>query len=95
MLDKINEEVDLLQRHLTVMNAVAENGPIGIMKLTEVLHEPQHRVRYSLRVLEQMGYIQATASGAVATDKAYSMLETLDPALDELIEKLRHLRTSK
>ncbi len=95
MLDKINEEVDLLQRHLNVMNAVAANGPIGIMKLTEVLHEPQHRVRYSLRVLEQMGYIQATASGAVATDKAHSMLETLDLALDEVIGKLRRLHTAQ
>ena len=35
MLDKILGEVDLLERHLSVMRAVSSQGPIGIMKLTE------------------------------------------------------------
>ena len=95
MLDKINGEVDLLERHLQVMTAVSAPGPIGIMKLTEELHQSQHRIRYSLRVLEQMGYIQATPSGAVATEKAISMLKELDAHLDELIAKLQHLRMNK
>ena len=51
MLDKILGEVDLLERHLSVMRVVSRMGPIGIMKLTEELGLSQHRVRYSLRVL--------------------------------------------
>lgn len=91
MLEKISGEVDLLERHLAVMRAVAKNGPIGIMRLTEELDQPQHRIRYSLRILEQMQYIKATPSGAVATSKAFEMLEHFDMDLDVLIQKLRGL----
>ena len=95
MLDKIDGEIDLLERHLTVLNAVIVHGPIGIMKLTEVLHESQHRVRYSLRILEQTGYVQATPAGAVATEKAFAMLKPLNATLDALIEKLERLHVTK
>ncbi|MDO5846519.1 MAG: hypothetical protein Q4Q04_06320 [Methanocorpusculum sp.] len=91
MLEKIDGEVDLLERHLIVMRAVAKNGPIGIMKLTEELGQPQHRIRYSLRILEQMQYIKATPAGAVATPKAFDMLEHFDQDLDVLIQKLHGL----
>ena len=92
MLDKILGEVDLLERHLSVMRAVSSQGPIGIMKLTEVLGLSQHRVRYSLRVLEQMQYIKATPAGAVATPRADEMLKSFDEDLDGLISKLQTLR---
>jgi len=91
MLTKISGEVELLQRHLSVMRAVAQHGPIGIMKLTEELGQPQHRIRYSLRVLEQMQYIKATPSGAVATQKAFEMLNNFDHELDILIQNLSSL----
>lgn len=92
MLDKISGEVELLERHLAVMRVVAKQGPIGIMKLTEELKQPQHRIRYSLRILEQMQYIRATTAGAVATPKAFGMLENFDDDLDKLIAKLSCLR---
>jgi len=91
MLEKINAEVELLERHLQVMRAVAQHGPIGIMKLTEELNQSQHRIRYSLRVLEQMQYIRATPTGAVATEKADSMLREFDGNLDALILRLNSL----
>lgn len=91
MLEKITGEVELLQRHLSVMRAVAKSGPIGIMKLTEELGQPQHRIRYSLRILEQTEYIKATQAGAVATPKAKIMLENFDDDLDKLIESLKAL----
>src|SRR5216117_4552215 len=35
--------------------AIMENQPIGIIRLSELLNFPQHKVRYSLRILEQEG----------------------------------------
>ena len=92
MLDKILGEVDLLERHLSVMRAVSSLGPIGIMKLTEELGLSQHRVRYSLRILEQMQYIKATPAGAVATSRADEMLKHFNDDLDGLITRLQTLR---
>jgi predicted transcriptional regulator len=95
MLSKITGEVELLERHLSVMRVVARQGPIGIMKLTEELGQPQHRIRYSLRVLEQMQYIKATPSGAVATPKAYEMLTNFNQDLEKLITCLASLHQEK
>ncbi|RBQ25584.1 MAG: hypothetical protein ALMCE001_01270 [Methanocorpusculum sp. MCE] len=95
MLSKINGEVELLERHQSVMRVVARQGPIGIMKLTEELSQPQHRIRYSLRVLEQMQYIKATPSGAVATPKAYEMLTNFNQDLEKLITRLASLHQEK
>ena len=91
MLSKIEWEAELLGRHLSVMRVVAKSGPIGIMKLTEELNQPQHRIRYSLRVLDKMQYIKATPAGAVATPKSYDMLKNFDTELDGLIRQLSTL----
>jgi predicted transcriptional regulator len=85
MLAKLKSEIELVSRHLEVIRAVVENQPIGIMKLSEVLDLPYHRVRYSLRILEQEGYIRASPAGAVATALAADLLSGLEGEIDELI----------
>jgi predicted transcriptional regulator len=51
MLEKLKGEIELMGRHIQVAKAVVEYQPIGIMKLSELLDLPFHRIRYSLRVL--------------------------------------------
>ena len=88
MLAKLKSEIELVSRHLEVIRAVVEHQPIGIMKLSEVLDLPYHRVRYSLRILEQEGYIRASPAGAVATAVADDLLSGLEGEVDELIDLL-------
>ncbi len=92
MLAKLKSEIELVSRHLEVIRAVVEHQPIGIMKLSEILDLPYHRVRYSLRILEQEGYIRASPAGAVATPLAADLLSTLDAEVDELIDLLQAIR---
>ncbi|MBN1195630.1 MAG: hypothetical protein JXA08_09865 [Methanomicrobiaceae archaeon] len=95
MLEKLKPEIELIGRHLEVVRAVVEDEPIGIMKLAEELGLPYHRVRYSLRVLEQLGYIQATPAGARATPEAIALLAGLDGEIDDLITLLNAMRTGE
>ncbi len=88
MLDKMKEEIELLSRHLEVARAVAEHEPIGIMKLSELLDLPSHRIRYSLHVLEQLGYIRASTDGAVATNRTVELFAHLNEDLDDIIKLL-------
>lgn len=92
MLKKLKSETELLGRHLEVLRAVAAHQPIGIMKLADVLDLPYHRVRYSLRVLEGMGYIRASPAGATVTDCARSDLTDLDGEIDAMIALLEGMR---
>ena len=92
MLEKILSEVELVERHLRVVRIVAENQPIGIMKLAELTGLPAHRVRYSLKVHEGQGYIQASPVGAIVTEAAKQGIETLYSEIDAIIALLESMR---
>lgn len=92
MLDRVETEIELLRRHLDVIRTVVAHQPIGIMKLSEILEMPPHRIRYSLRVLEQEGYIEASSAGAMATSTALDLLEHLDERIDALVNVLESIR---
>jgi len=92
MLKKMKDEIELLSRHLEIARAVADHQPIGIMKLSELLDLPSHRIRYSLHVLEQLGYIRASPEGAVATSRTRELFQHLNQDLDELILLLSRMK---
>jgi predicted transcriptional regulator len=92
MLEKMKDEIELVSRHLDVARAVADHQPIGIMKLSELLDQPPHRIRYSLHVLEQLGYIRASSDGAVATARTVELFAHLNENLDELVRMLEMMK---
>lgn len=65
MIDELEEEVDMLSRHLQVLKTVITDEPIGSVKISNELGYPHHKVRYSLRVLEEVDLVEPTARGTV------------------------------
>jgi len=94
MLKRMKEEIELLSRHIEVARTVAEHQPIGIMKLAEILDLPSHRIRYSLHVLEQLGYIRASSEGAVATERTRELFTHLNEDLDDIIRLVNAMKKS-
>lgn len=92
MFSEIDEEIELIDRHLRIFALVRERGPIGIVKLSEATGYPKHKVRYSLRVLEEAGVVEPTDQGAVTTDEAEAFLRSHRDRIDDLIERLDALR---
>lgn len=95
LTEKVGGEMEMLARHLLILKFVVENEPIGILKLAEETKIPSHKVRYSLRILEQEGLIAATAPGAVTTEKTRSFLMDLDSMIEELVEGVSNLKKIK
>ncbi len=93
LLGKMRSEIELLARHIEVARAVKGFQPIGILKLSELLDEPVHRVRYSLHVLEAQGYIAASPAGAVATPRTDTLLTSMDEEIEHLITLLQAIRS--
>jgi predicted transcriptional regulator len=94
LTSKIESEIKLLQRHVSMLKAIMENQPIGIIRLSEMLEYPQHKVRYSLRILEQEGLIEPTAEGALTTPKLQEFLDHLKDILDSMSGTVKSLRNS-
>src|SRR5512137_1325671 len=95
LTEKVSRELEMLQRHLLILKQVVENEPIGILKLAEETEIPSHKVRYSLRVLEQEGLIKASAPGAVTTDQTRLFLEKLDSMIEDLSRRSEDLKKIK
>ncbi len=94
LTDRLRRDLDLLRRHITVLQAVEELQPIGIMRLSKILGHPQHQVRYALRVLEQDGLIRPSQAGAVATKKAKPFHRELRDVLNEMKKTVETLKNS-
>jgi predicted transcriptional regulator len=92
LTSKIESEIELLQRHVQMLKAIMDNEPIGIIRLSELLVYPQHKVRYSLRILEQEGLIKPSPEGAVTTDKLKVFMEQLKVILDDMERTVKELK---
>jgi len=94
LTSKMEAEIKLLERHVAMLKAIMENQPIGIIRLSEKLNQPQHKVRYSLRILEQEGLIRPSPEGAVTTEKLEDFLGHLKEIMDSMSTTIQRLRES-
>jgi predicted transcriptional regulator len=88
----ITEEFEILERHIRMLRTVKSNQPVGLIKLSEMTGIPKHKVRYSLKLLEQQGIIRATPEGAVVTDDYDEFMETVKVYVDGLDGRIDALR---
>ncbi|MEA4978166.1 MAG: hypothetical protein VB016_06450 [Methanomassiliicoccaceae archaeon] len=86
------KEIELIERHIKMLMITKENQPVGIIRLSEMLELPRHKVRYSLRMLERDGVIVATPDGAVVSDKYEIFMNEMSQYLNELKERIEEVR---
>ena len=91
---KASKDLELLKRHVSMLQFVADNEPIGIIKLSELMELLQHKVRYSLRLLEKDGLIKASTNGAKTTRKVEKFLEELKEHLGEMSASVKDVQKS-
>ncbi len=89
---KLESEMELVARHVRVLKTVVKNQPIGIIKLSQLLNEPEHKVRYSLRILEQEGLIDPSPGGAKAARKVKREMRSVREVLDKIIEEAKMIQ---
>lgn len=88
----LTEDVDLLERHISILRTVKANQPVGLIRLSEMTGIPKHRVRYSLKLLEQQGIIHATPEGATVTDRYDGFIQEISEYIDDLAVRVEALR---
>ena len=92
LVERIEEELDLLARNVDILEKLANSPPIGIIRLSEALRLPIHKTRYSLHLLEREGVIQPSADGAVITDKSKEFWANLNQSLERMSAVIEHLK---
>ncbi len=92
MIDRLEKEIDMLERHLTVLRMVDENEPIGIVKMSNETGYPHHKIRYSLRVLEEEELIEPSSQGAISTEETDEFLDGLDEKLGDMATRIEEMQ---
>jgi len=88
----IEVELDILKRHVHILQTLQKKQPMGIIKLAEATNFPQHMVRYSLRILEQDGLIEPSQLGAVTTNKVEETIDILKQTLSNISKSVDDIR---
>jgi len=94
LIERLDGEVEMLERHVKLIATLREHQPIGIIRLSELLDLPQHKIRYSLRILEQDGLISPSAEGAVLTNGNEEFSLELEQFLKVLEQRVSSIRRS-
>lgn len=92
MVDRLENQIEKEQRDVRILRAVIEHGPIGIVRLSEVTGLPEHKVRYSLRMLEEDELIDPTPEGAVPVEDIAERVEEINAGLDRLVDRVESLK---
>ena len=93
MIEKLVDELELLERHILMLKITKENQPVGITRLSEILDIPKHKVRYSLRLLEKEGLISPSTEGARVTERYDEYMKDVESKLDDIVEMVERLKT--
>jgi len=91
VFERIENELELLERHIIVLQKVINNAPVGIRKIAEETKIPEHKIRYSLRILEHEGMITPTAHGANPTEKARQFQKQVGQKIETIKDKIAQI----
>lgn len=91
MIERLTDQVSKEARDLQILQAVIDHHPIGIVRISKETGIPEHKVRYSLRMLENDGLIDPTQQGAVPAEDIDERVAEINAGLDELADRVRAL----
>lgn len=95
LFEQAQSELELIIRHIEILTEVANSGPVGILKLSELTGMQPHKVRYSLRILEQNNLIEPTRQGAILGDNVSKFIESSDLEYEKLAELIQDIKKSE
>lgn len=93
-MDRLADQVEKESRDLAILEAVIADGPIGIVRLAEETEIPEHKVRYSLRMLENDELVEPTPQGAVPAEDIANRVADINGGIDGLVERLEELEAA-
>ena len=90
---ELREALETAKRHIQIIEALMREQPSGIIKISQNTKLPDHKIRYSLRVLEKDGIIIPSKDGAIITPEFVERKEELLEGLRSILKDMASLET--
>lgn len=98
LFKEIKNDLETVKRHISIVKTLMNEQPVGIIKISHETGIPEHKIRYSLRILEKEGLIIPSREGAILTpeflDSKENLIEEAQTLADEMQEIYHNLRNS-
>jgi len=91
LTDELRSELKMIERTIKILDMVKKEQPIGISKLSEKMDIEEHKIRYSLRLLQKDHIIEPTRYGASLTERHEKFEKELIEDLIEMEETIEDL----
>ena len=91
IIENLENEIKITKRHIKIMKLIDEQGPLGIIKISKITKIPSQQVRYSLRIIQQCGFLSPTKKGAKLNIKGCNFLKKLNNEKKNFFEKIKNL----
>lgn len=95
LTDELESELEVIERTIKILEVIKREQPIGISKLSKKMDIEEHKIRYSLRLLQKDKIIEPTSHGASLTEKHKKFekeliedLKKMEKTINELIDML-------
>lgn len=77
LFSEMEESLETLKRHISVIKTLLSEQPMGIIRISQETGLPEHKIRYSLRILERDSIISPSKEGAILTPEFIANREKL------------------
>ncbi|MDS0257487.1 transcriptional regulator [Thermoplasmatales archaeon AK] len=85
---EIRSEIETVKRHFAIIQTLLKEQPVGIIKISHETGMPEHKIRYSLRVLEKEGLIEPSREGAILTPQFLQEKDHLAEEAKQIADEL-------
>ncbi len=91
LFKEMREDVETAKRHLMIISSLMREQPAGIIRISQLTGLPDHKIRYSLRILEKDGIIIPSKEGAIITPEFLEMKDEIIRELREIVKQVTTL----
>ena len=86
LFKELKETLEPVKRHIKIIEALMNDQPAGIIKISNSTGIPDHKIRYSLRILEKDGIISPSKDGAILTPEFIENKEKIVEEAKEILD---------
>ncbi len=91
LFKELREDIETTRRHLMIIESLMKEQPAGIIKIAQTTGLPEHKIRYSLRILERDGIIIPSREGAIITPEFLDQKQHILLELREILQDITAL----
>lgn len=91
LFKELKETLEPVKRHIKIIEALMNDQPAGIIKISNSTGIPDHKIRYSLRILEKDGIISPSKDGAILTPEFIENKEKIVEEAKEILDSFESL----